>query len=81
MRAAGQVYVVISVEQHSENYIGTLIDIIEVESAQTGLVSVDAEAIGSDLSEFGRVVLTGIVFDFDTATLMPESNETLKNMD
>ncbi|MEM1262749.1 MAG: OmpA family protein [Pseudomonadota bacterium] len=76
-RAAGTVYVVAYVEQHSKNYIGTLIDIVEVEAAETGLVVVDAEAMGSDIDEYGRVVLDGIVFDFDKATLKPESKAAL----
>lgn len=76
-RAAGTAYVVIYVEQHSKNYIGTLIDIVEVEAAETGLVVVDAEAMGSDIEQYGRVVLDGIVFDFDKATLKPESKAAL----
>lgn len=76
-RAAGTAYVVIHVEQHAEDYIGTLIDIIEVEAAETGLVVVDAEAMGSDIEEYGRVVLDGIVFDFDKATLKAESKSAL----
>lgn len=76
-RAAGVAYVVVYVEQHSKNYVGTLIDIVEVETAETGLVVVDAEAMGSDLDEYGRVVLDGIVFDFDKATLKPESKAAL----
>lgn len=76
-RAAGTVYVVIGVEQHSAQYVGALVDIIEVEAAETGLVVVDPEAMGADLQEYGRVVLDGIVFDFDKATLKPESDEAL----
>ena len=76
-RAAGTAYVVIYVEQHSKNYVGTLIDIVEVESAETGLVVIDAEAIGSDIDEYGRVVLDGILFDFDAATLKQESKAAL----
>lgn len=76
-RAAGTVYVVVYVEQHSKNYVGTLIDIVEVEAAETGLVIVDAEAMGSDMAEYGRVVLDGIVFEFDKATLKPESKAAL----
>lgn len=76
-RAAGTVYVVVYVEQHSKNYIGTLVDIVEVEGADTGLVVVDAEALGSDMKEYGRVVLDGIVFDFDKATLQPQSKAAL----
>jgi hypothetical protein len=44
-RAAGTAYVVVYVEQHSKNYIGTLIDIVEVEAAETGLVVIDACSI------------------------------------
>jgi outer membrane protein OmpA-like peptidoglycan-associated protein len=76
-RAAGTAYVVIYVEQHSKNYVGTLIDIVEVEAAETGLVVVDAEAIGADIEEYGRVVLDGIVFEFDKAKLKPESKAAL----
>lgn len=76
-RAAGTVYVVVYVEQHSKNYVGTLIDIVEVEAAETGLVVVDADAMGSDIDEYGRVVLDGVVFDFDKATLKPESKAAL----
>ena len=76
-RAAGTAYVVIYVEQHSKNYVGALIDIVEVEAAETGLIVVDAEAMGSDIDEYGRVVLDGLVFDFDKATLKPESTAAL----
>lgn len=77
VRAAGTAYVIVYVEQHSKKYIGTLIDIVEVEAAETGLVVIDAEAMGSDIEEYGRVVLDGLVFDFDKATLKPESKPAL----
>lgn len=76
-RAEGTVYVIMTTEQHAEDYIGTLIDIIEVEAVETGLVVVDAEAMGSDIEEFGRVVLNGIVFEFDKATIKAESKAAL----
>ena len=79
-RAAGVVYAIVNVEQHSSNYVGTLIDIIEVEAAESGLVSVDAEAIGSDIDEYGRVVLDGLYFEFDKAALKAESATTLQSM-
>lgn len=75
---AGTVYVVIGVEQHASDYVGTLIDIIEVRAADAGLMVIDAEAIGTDLQEYGRVVLEGIVFDFDKATLKRESDPALE---
>jgi outer membrane protein OmpA-like peptidoglycan-associated protein len=76
-RAAGRVYAAVRVEQHAEDYVGVLIDIVEVAPAETGLVSVDAEAIGRDLAEKGRVVLDGILFEFDSAVLQPESDAAL----
>lgn len=79
-RVAGTAYVVLTIEQHSAEVVASLIDIIEVEEAETGLVAVNAEAIGSDITEYGRVVLDGIVFDFDKATLRPESEAALGAM-
>lgn len=77
-RAAGTVHVVVTVEQHAEDYVAALIDIVEVQRAETGLVAVDAEAIGRDLQEKGRVVLDGILFEFDSATLQPASDAALE---
>lgn len=77
-RAAGTAYVVVYVEQHAADYVGALIDIVEVAAAQTGLVVVDAEAIGRDMDEKGRVVLDGLFFDFDKATLTPDSKQALE---
>lgn len=76
-RAAGPVWVVVTVEQHAADEVGTLIDIVEVALAETGLVAVDPEAIGRDLAEKGRVVLDGLYFDFDRATLQPRSEAAL----
>lgn len=41
-RAAGPVFVVVSVEQHAADTVATLIDLVEVNRAETGLVTVDA---------------------------------------
>lgn len=79
-RAIGTAYVVIYVEQHAKDYVGTLIDIVEQEAAQTGLVRIDAQAIGSDIAELGRVVLDGILFEHDKATLKSESDSTLNEI-
>lgn len=76
-RAAGEVLVVVQVEQHAADYVGALVDIVEVDRAELGLVAVDAEAIGRDLEEKGRVVLDGILFEFDSAVLQPASAEAL----
>ncbi len=76
-RAEGTAYVIVSVYQFRADRIGTLVDIVEVEKAETGLIVVDAEAIGKGIHEYGRVVLDGILFEFDRAGIMPESREAL----
>lgn len=76
-RAAGTVYVAVSVVHYSDAHIGTLVDVLEEAAAETGLIVVDAEAIGKGIAENGRVVLDGILFDFDKATLQAESKAAL----
>lgn len=79
-RAAGTVYVAVVVYQLSDNNISTLIDVVEVAAAETGLVTVDAEAIGNAIAESGRVVLDGILFDYDKATLQAASKAALEQI-
>ncbi|MBX3178412.1 MAG: OmpA family protein [Candidatus Hydrogenedentes bacterium] len=79
-RAAGTVYVCVSVVHFSNEHIGTLVDVLEVEGAETGLIVVDAEAIGKGIEEYGRVVLDGILFDYDKATLQAESKAALEQI-
>lgn len=76
-RAADTVYVLASVYRFRVDRIGALIDVIEVAAAETGLVSVNADAIRSGIRDNGRVVLDGLLFDFDKATLQPASAATL----
>jgi outer membrane protein OmpA-like peptidoglycan-associated protein len=72
--------VAISVYQYSADTVSTLVDVIEVEQVETGLVAVDLEALRQGIEEEGRVILDGIFFDFDKATLKPESKEALDNI-
>ena len=51
------------------------VEVVEVAAMQRGLVS--ARAIGEGLSAEGRVVLEGILFDTDKATIKPESKPAL----
>jgi outer membrane protein OmpA-like peptidoglycan-associated protein len=80
VREAGTAFVVVSVYQLRDDRIGTLIDVLEVESAQSGLVTVNAEAIGAAITEQGRVVLEGLYFDFDKATLTAQSAPALSEI-
>ncbi len=76
-RAAGTVYVVIGLAQYSQDVITTLIDVVEVDDVKTDLVTVDAEAMGDDIAEYGRVTLDGLFFDHDKATLTDASKPAL----
>lgn len=53
------------------------IDILEVKAMQKWLVTVTAEALKRALAAEGRVVLDGLFFDTDKATLKPESKPAL----
>jgi outer membrane protein OmpA-like peptidoglycan-associated protein len=76
-RAEGMAYVVVSVYQYRSDRIGILVDVIEQRAVESGLITVDAEAIGRGISEQGRIVLDGLFFDFDKATLQDRSQAAL----
>lgn len=54
------------------------VHVVELQAMETGLVSVDAAALGAGLDREGRVVLDGIFFDTDSATLKAESEAALE---
>jgi len=76
-RAAGKVFVVIAIAQYRDDIIATMIDVIEVDDVKTDLVTIDVEAIGKGMLEYGRVVLDGLFFDHDKATLVNTSRPAL----
>jgi len=76
-RAAGTVFITIAVAQYRDDLIATMIDVVEVEDVETDLVTVNAEAIGKGMLEYGRVVLDGMFFDHDKATLVDTSRPAL----
>ncbi len=76
-RAAGTVFVVIGLAQYSQELVATLIDVIEVDDAETGLVTINADAMSRAIDEFGRVTLDGLYFDHDKATLTAQSKPAL----
>ncbi len=76
-RSAGVVHVVIATTQYSDQVVATMIDVIEVDTVETDLVTIDAEAMGDDIDEYGRVTLDGLFFDHDKATLTPASKPAL----
>ncbi len=76
-RNTGPLYLVMMFEQHSAKTVGYLIDVIEAQAAETGLVTVDAAAMGKDIDARGRTVLRGLYFDTDQATIKAESKPAL----
>lgn len=76
-RAAGTAYIVIAITQQRADRVTYLIDVVEADEAEVGLVSVDAEAIGRDIDSYGRVALYGLHFAHDQAELLPESAPVL----
>jgi outer membrane protein OmpA-like peptidoglycan-associated protein len=76
-RAEGPIYVAVTTTQYSKDVVAILIDVLESKAAETGLVAVNAEAMGKDVDAHGRVVLDGLFFEHDKATLKPESKAAL----
>jgi outer membrane protein OmpA-like peptidoglycan-associated protein len=58
----------------------TELRVIEVESMQENMVTVDADAMARGIGEEGRIALYGILFDHDSATIKPESKATLEQI-
>jgi outer membrane protein OmpA-like peptidoglycan-associated protein len=56
---------------------GVRVDLIAAETKPMALQMVDAKQMELSLTETGRVALYGIYFDYDSATIKPESKPTL----
>lgn len=65
-------YVAIAVGQNF-----TDVHVVEVRAMETGMVALDAAALGRGLDSDGFVVVEGIYFDTDKAMLKPESSAAL----
>ena len=55
----------------------TLLEVIESKSMDTGMVTVDAEAIGKGIDSTGHMAIYGVLFDTGSATIKPESAPVL----
>ncbi len=56
------------------------LDVIEVKPMETGLVTVNADALAKDIARTGHVAIYGIYFDTGKADLKPESEPVLKEI-
>jgi len=73
-------YIAIYGERHSADVLAYLVDIIEVDEAETGLVSLDADYLASELNERGTISIYGLKFDFDSADLQEASTPVLQQI-
>lgn len=55
----------------------TLLEIIESKAMDTGMVTVDAEAIGKGIDSTGHMAIYGVLFDTGSAAIKPESAPVL----
>jgi hypothetical protein len=55
----------------------TLLEIVEGEAMDTGMVTVNAEAMAKGIDATGHIAIYGVYFDTDSDQVKPESAETL----
>jgi len=55
----------------------TLLEIIETKAMDTGMVMVDAEAIGKGIDATGHMAIYGVLFDTNSTKIKPESSPVL----
>lgn len=75
--AGGEVYVAIGITQQRADLVTFMIDVIEVADVETDLVSINADAMGDNIDEYGKVALYGLYFDHDQSSLMKKSKPAL----
>lgn len=80
-RAEGDLYVSFHVEQdNSSTPANVQVDVIEMKAMEAGLVTVDAAALGNDITRTGHSAVYGVYFDTGKADVKPESDPTLKEI-
>jgi OmpA-OmpF porin, OOP family len=60
--------------------VGVLIEVVEPGVREDKIVTLTADEIGNTLGADGRVVIYGVFFDFDKATITPDSAPQLAGM-
>ncbi len=55
----------------------TLVEVIESEAMETGMVTIDAEAMAKGIDATGHIAIYGVYFDTNSADIKPESTPTL----
>jgi OmpA-OmpF porin, OOP family len=60
--------------------VGVLIEVVEPRTREDKIITLTADQLGTGLNADGRVVIYGLYFDFDQATIKPESAPQLDEM-
>ena len=81
-RAEGDVYVSMHIGQWSNLARGSaiMLYVVEIKPMEGGLVTVDAAALGGDITRSGHAAVYGIYFDTAKAEVKPESDAALKEI-
>jgi flagellar motor protein MotB len=81
-RAEGDVYVSMHIGQWSNLVKGSaiMLYVVEIKPMEGGLVTVDAAALGGDITRSGHAAVYGIYFDTAKAEVKPESDAALKEI-
>lgn len=79
-RPEGDVYVALCVSLGWYSHAIVQLDVIEVKPMETGLITVNAEALATDITRTGHVAIYGIYFDTGKADVKPESEPAIKEI-
>ena len=79
-RSEGDVYVALCVSLGWDQWLVTQLDVIEVKPMETGLVTVNADALAKDIARAGHVAVYGIYFDTGKAEVKSESGPVLEEI-
>jgi outer membrane protein OmpA-like peptidoglycan-associated protein len=58
----------------------TLLEVIESEAMETGMVTIDAETMAKGIDATGHIAIYGVYFDTNSADIKPESSTTLSEI-
>lgn len=76
--AANDRYLAVMTAEGTDGEVDSTVEMVEVKGMDTNkMVLVDASAMEKSMNATGKVTLYGIQFDFDKATIKPESKPTL----
>lgn len=80
-RPEGDVYVSLYMTSFEpENRAFIKLDVIELQPMEQRMTVVQAEEIEQSLARDGRIAIYGILFDFDSATILPESRDQIEQL-